>query len=473
MDAQAGTGLAGTLDALLRREPLSVLPEVSLRELLRRMCVEGVAEAVVVAPFSRQPLGILTGSDVIARVVLPGDSLDGPVAGVMTAGVVSLPRTAGLHEARRLLARHRLRRLVVVDVAGGLAGVVHRDDLYALQRPPVEDLIECVQAVRDEAGLTAAAQQVAVRAAALVDGGEQAGRAGEWIALLNDLLVQAAIDIAEAEFDLPLVPWCWLAFGSEGRLEQTLHTDQDNGLIFLAADEAEAASLRARFLPFAARVNALLDACGFPLCRGGIMAGNPEWCLSLAEWRSRFAGWMHVASPQDLLHATIFFDIRALAGDAALADALRDWLLAAAADNALFLRFMAENALRSGPPLGRIRDFVVDRQSGRLDLKRDGTRPFVDAARIYALALGLAETSTVARLRAAGGVLRWGERETGALLEAFEFILQLRLRRQRVPGVPPNQVAPDELNDLERAFLKESLRQARRLQDRLRSRYQL
>jgi signal-transduction protein with cAMP-binding, CBS, and nucleotidyltransferase domain len=69
------------------------------------------------------------------------------------------------------------------------------------------------------------------------------------------------------------------------------------------------------------------------------------------------------------------FDFRALVGDVALADSLRGWLLAAAADNALFLRFMAENALRSGPPLGRIRDFVVDRESGRLDLKRDGTRP--------------------------------------------------------------------------------------------------
>ena len=69
--------------------------------------------------------------------------------------------------------------------------------------------------------------------------------------------------------------------------------------------------------------------------------------------------------------------------------------------------------------------------------------------------------------------MHWGERETDALSEAFEFILLLRLRRQRVPGAPPNQVAPDELNELERAFLKESLRQARRLQDRLRGRYQL
>lgn len=473
MDAHTGSGRAGALEMLVRREPLSVSPDAAVREVLRRMCAEDAAEVVVLAPSTGQPLGILTERDVIERIARPAVSLDVPVASLMTGGVVALPRTAAVHEARLLLARHRLRRLVVVDEAGRLVGVVSRDDLYAVRRPAADDLIGRIQAARDEAALTAAARQVSERAAGLVDGGEQAGRTGEWIALLNDLLVQAAIDIAEAEFDLPLVPWCWLAFGSEGRLEQTLHTDQDNGLIFLAADEAEAEALRACFLPFAQRVNGLLDACGFPLCQGGIMAGNPCWCLSLAEWRFRFSDWMRSASAEDLLNATIFFDFRALAGDAALADALRGWLLAAAADNALFLRFMAENALRSGPPLGRIRDFVVDRETGRLDLKRDGTRPFVDAARIYALELGLPDTSTVGRLRAAGAALRWSGRETDAVADAFEFILQLRLRRQRVPGAPANQVAPDELNELERAFLKESLRQARRLQDRLRGRYQL
>ncbi len=279
MRAHTGGGLEG----LIRREPLSVLPELAVREVLRRMCDGDAAEAVVVAPSTGQPLGILTERDVIERIAQPAESLDVPVAGLMTGGVVALPRTAGVHEARLLLARHRLRRLVVVDELGRLAGVVSRDDLYAVRRPAADDLIGRIQAARDEAGLIDAARLVGERAAALVDGGEQAGRMGEWIALLNDLLVQAAIDLAEAEFDLPLVPWCWLAFGSEGRLEQTLHTDQDNGLIFLAAGEAEAESLRARFLPFARRVNGLLDACGFPLCQGGIMAGNPRWCL---RWMS-------------------------------------------------------------------------------------------------------------------------------------------------------------------------------------------
>ena len=468
-ESERGGGLA----ALLRRPPLQVGPEVSVREALERMGVERVGTVVAVAPASLQPLGILTLRDAIDRVALVGGDLDAPVASVMTGGVVALPLWAGAHQARLLLARHELRHLVVVDEAGRFAGVVSRGDLYASRRLEADDLVEAIQSAADVEALAEAARQVQEAAAAMVDRGEGAERIGEWIAILNDLIVLAAIDLAEAEFELPMVRWCWLAFGSEGRLEQTLATDQDNGLIFATDNGEDADLLRAQFLPFAQRVNQVLDVCGFPLCKGGVMAGNPRWCLSLGEWRGCFAEWMRAASADDLLNSTIFFDFRPLAGEWALADGLKRWLLSVAEDNPLFLRFMAANALRSGPPLGRIRDFVVDRGTGLLDLKRDGSRPFVDAARIYALSLGLTETSTAGRLRAAGIALRWDNRENDALLEALEFIQLLRLRRQRKSGSPPNLVRPDDLNDLERAFLKESFRQARKLQYKLQTRYQL
>ena len=458
----AGSERGGGLAALIRRQPVCVGPELSVREALGRMGAGRVGTVVVVDSASFQPLGILTRRDVIERVALVGGDLDAPVASVMTGGVFSLPLQASPHQARLILARNDLRHLVVVDESGRVAGVVSRSDLYANRWPLADDLVEAIQAASSADALASAAQRVQASAAAMVDRGESAGRINEWIAILNDLIVLTAIDLAEAEFDLPLVRWCWLAFGSEGRLEQTLVTDQDNGLIFATDKGEDADLLRARFLPFAQHVNALLDQCGFSLCKGGVMAGNPKWCLSLAEWRGCFAEWMRAARADDLLNSTIFFDFRPLAGD---------WALPS--DNPLFLRFMASNALLSGPPLGRIRDFVVDRETGQLDLKRDGCRPFVDAARIYALALGLPETSTAGRIRAAGAALRWDSRKCDALVEALEFIQQLRLRRQRVPGAPANRVSPDDLNDLERAFLKESFRQARRLQHRLQTSYQL
>jgi CBS domain-containing protein len=94
----------------------------------------------------------------------------------------------------------------------------------------------------------------------------------------------------------------------KGRLEQTLATDQDNGLIFAAESDAQASSLRTAFLPFARAVNEALDACGFPLCKGNIMASNPQWCLSTSEWRSAFSGWLESPQPEALLNSSIFFD---------------------------------------------------------------------------------------------------------------------------------------------------------------------
>lgn len=461
------------LAGLLRRPPLGVAPDTSVRDALRLMCSARVGTVVVTDPELSRPLGILTQRDVLERVTLGEGSLQDPVAGIMTGGVVSLPVGASLHQARLLMAHNDIRHLVVTNGSGQFAGVVSRGDLYATKRLAAEDLVETIQAARDEHALGACARQVHEAAAGLVDQGLGADRISEWIAVLNDLITLSAIEIARAEIDLPMVPWCWLALGSEGRLEQTLDTDQDNGLIFVAEDEGRTDALRASFLPFAQRVNELLDGCGFPLCKGGVMAGNPRWCLSLSEWRGQFASWMHAATADSLLNASIFFDFRPLAGDGYLAIALRDWLLTKSADNELFLRFMAANALRCVPPLGRIRDFVVDRESGSLDLKRDGARLFVDAARIYALALGIEDSSTAGRLRAAGRILNWTGAQCTALVEGFQFIQLLRLRRQRQDAVASNRILPDELNELERAVLKESFRQARKLQQWLQVRYQL
>jgi CBS domain-containing protein len=462
-----------SLAALLRRVPVAVSPETSVRDALGRMCVERVGTVVVTDPLRGLPLGILTQRDAVQRVALPAGNLDEAVAGVMTGGVVALPLDASVHQARLSLARHGLRHLVVVDDEGRFAGVLCSGDLYARGRLVTDDLIETIRAVDGPEALATAAQRLRAEAAGRVDVGEGAQQLGEWISILNDLIVQKAIELTEGEFDLPLVRWCWLGFGSEGRLEQTLSTDQDNGLVFVPERCDDTDVLRSRFLPFAQRVNALLDACGYPLCQGGVMAGNPRWCLSVDEWRGQFAEWMCAASPENLLNGTIFFDLRALAGDAALASGLLRWLLDSAADNGLFLRFMAGNALSSGLPLGRLRDFAVDRRSGLLDLKRDGSRPFVDAARILALSLRIGDTSTVGRLRATGAALGWAPRDVEAFVEAFDFIQLLRLRRQRAATRPPNQVAPAELNEMERARLKESFRQGRRLQQLLALRYQL
>ena len=163
-----------------------------------------------------------------------------------------------------------------------------------------------------------------------------------------------------------------------------------------------------------------------------------------------------------------------------LAGVLRETVLEQAAGTPAFLRGMTSNALQVKPPIGLFRNFVTDDSAefpDTIDLKKFGTRPFVDAARIYALAHRISDTGTVARLRAAGEAGALPAEEASAAIEAFQFIQTLRVRHQYLKPQPrpggENCVAPDSINALDRRILKEAFRQAGRLQDRIRLDYQL
>ena len=106
-----------------------------------------------------------------------------------------------------------------------------------------------------------------------------------------------------------------------------------------------------------------------------------------------------------------------------------------------------------------------------MDLKLHGTTLFVDAARIFALAAGAGETSTVGRFRAAATTWKLDAAEVEGWIEAFHRIQQLRLRQHQQQleqdHVLTNRVDPKDLSTLDRTFLKEALRQAKKLQGKL------
>ncbi|MDK9704266.1 MAG: DUF294 nucleotidyltransferase-like domain-containing protein [Sulfuritalea sp.] len=292
---------------------------------------------------------------------------------------------------------------------------------------------------------------------------------------LNDAIVVRLLDLLALRFRLPPTRWCWLGLGSEGRLEQTLTTDQDNGLVFSASDDGEARRLRELFLPFAREANQALAECGFPLCDGEVMAGNPRWCLSQSEWLEGFTAWVRTPEPEALLNAAIFFDFRPLAGAGELAAELRRSLTELTRGNEIFLRMMIVNALAAQPPLGRLRDFAIGPEAGgSIDLKKFGSRIFVDAARILALGAGMAATGTADRLCAVGGAGVVSAADAEAWIHAFHAVQGVRLAAQATgEGRSGNLVDPSRLNDFDRRVLLEALRQARTMQQLLRSRYHI
>ena len=292
------------------------------------------------------------------------------------------------------------------------------------------------------------------------------------LSTLNDTLTRRVIELNCASAPSNTVRWCWIALGSEGRHEQTFASDQDNGIIFAGSGTAD--ELREMLLPLALRINQALAACGFPLCRGQIMASNPHCCLSVHEWRERFLNWIIEGDPQALLNATIFFDLRPLSGARDLAQGLRNWLAVNASDNPRFLFQMTENALRREAPLGFLRNFVVEKRgefAGTIDLKLNAATPFIDAARIFGLACASRSSNSADRLRQAAEAHYLDMREVEAWVRAFYFIQMLRLKNQqrcRARGaVMHNHVDPNSLDAAERRALLNALQQARALQKRL------
>jgi CBS domain-containing protein len=473
--------LASPLATVIRRAPVTCAPDTPVRQALGLMHEQHVGSIVAVDEDGR-PRGILTLPDVLERVVLPQIDLGQPVVGIMTTQLTALPPQALAYEAALAMAKHGFHHILVVENER-LVGLVSEKDLFALQRVSLRQIGLTIRRAETPDSLQQAAADIRRMAHNMMAQGMAPEQLTQFISAFNDLLTARVVELeckASGLLGTPLHDGlCWMALGSEGRFEQTLNTDQDNAIIFTIPEGMDAEQVRAKLLPLAQRINETLASCGFPLCKGQIMAGNSKWCLSLEEWKRTFSAWISGGSPEALLHASIFFDFRALYGAQHLAEDLRGWLARVASDNSRFLHMMAENALRNRPPLGVVRDFVLGKEN-KLDLKLNGITPFVDAARIFGLTAGVTHTNTIQRLRLSAEKMHLHVSEIDAWIDALLFIQVLRLRHHDEASKQglcddalDNLIAPEKLNELDRRILKEAFRQARKLQARLALEYQL
>jgi CBS domain-containing protein len=426
------------------------------------------------------PRGIFTLRDLRQVVADASADFAQPIAHYMIPDPFYLsPEASAFDAALAMTERHIAHICLVRDNA--LCGVISERDLFSLQRVDLVHLSRTIRNATRVEALVAIQSEITQLVERMLAFGASSTQITRIITQLNDHTTCRVIELTLEQMGDPGVPFTWLCFGSEARREQTLFSDQDNGILFEAKDDAEAALFRARLLPIAQQVNQGLALCGFTLCRGNIMAGNPELCLSRAEWARRFAGFIREATPEHLLGSSIYFDLRTVWGDDSGTVLLRQGILDQVAGNRIFQRMLAETALRLRPPVGRFREFVLVRRGAdrvaTLDLKAEGLTPFVEGARLLALAHGVADGNTMERFRQLVLKEVIDPLDGAAYEEAYQFIQQSRMQqhqRQARENLPySNRMDPDSLNDLDRRILRESLRQAKRLQSSLTLRYQL
>jgi CBS domain-containing protein len=435
-------------------KPVEVARTATVGETVNSMAQAG-SSMVIVNDSHGRPAGIITEQDVVRRIawrLTPQQSVET----VMTAPVVSVSMDDNLFQAVVTMRRHRLRHVPVVDSAGRLAGLLALHEVLLLLSGWSVRLIDRVAQDESIDGLRGVKTEQVELAKMLLDEGSPVSAILALVTEINlDLhrraLNRAITEMASNGWGQPPVPFALIIMGSIGRGECLLAPDQDNGFILGDYNEAEHARIDAYFVPLAERFTRLLDAIGFPLCVGNVMATNPVWRKPISEWRRQIAGWLRKRTETQLLLTDVLVDFQHVCGDAELSQALRKHITQAIAKDPTFIRdlfaMQADHAAALGW-FGRLRS-ERDKQDrpGVINLKLRGSLPLVEAARLLALKAGVPTTSTLERLDGllAKGALHREDHEY--LKDAFGFISRLLLRQQVEDfdvGLPISDFVPEE-----------------------------
>ncbi|SLN19577.1 inosine 5'-monophosphate dehydrogenase [Aquimixticola soesokkakensis] len=453
---------------LMAQAPVSCPPEMSIRDCARLMRDNRVSSVGVVR--GERLMGIVTVRDMTNKVVAGALDTARPVSEVMTADPVTLPPSALGSDVLHEMVEHGIAHLPVTE-KGRFVGMITQTDLTRHQASSQAQMHADLSAARSVAALAEITARLPNLLMQLVGSHLAHDVVTRKISDVADLVTRRLIRMAQETLGPAPVPFCWAACGSQGRREQTGVSDQDNCLIL--HDSVTDDDLP-YFEQLARSVCDGLNACGYVYCPGDMMASARRWRQPLAVWQGYFDQWITRPDGEAQLLASVMFDLRPIAGDARLFEALQSGPLEQAARNSIFVAHMTSNALTHVPPLSLLRGFATIRSGehrNRLDMKMNGVVPVVDLGRIYALRGRLSAVNTRARIDAgieAGVLSEAGGRD---LLAAYDTIATARLEHQanlvQTGQTPDNFLAPSSLAAFERSHLRDAFVIVRTMQSAL------
>ena len=416
-------------------------------------------------------LGIFT-TNTLQRAILDGRPLATLAVGEFASAPVITVRPSDLvGDAMALLLRRRVHRLVVVE-GEQVVGVLEALDLFSFLSNSSHLITVQIEQASDLDALALAAAQI-TRLILLLH------RAGTRISLMAQLVQQLNARLFERAWHMIAPPElvahsCLFVMGSEGRGEQLLKTDQDNGLL-LHDDYLAPADLDAICLRF----SEALSRFGYPECPGHIMLSNPAWRGAASDFARKARQWLMLPDGDSLMHLAIFMDAHAVAGDGALLEGVRSGLLElAGGQDVMVARFAAAVDAFGSPSAAWWSRWLSHGEAARpLNLKKEGIFPIVHGVRSLALAQRIEATGTVARIEAlvARGALDalLGDELRDSLYVLMRLRLQSGLADLDADRPVSGDITLARLSSLERDLLKDTLVVVRRFKALLHQRFRL
>jgi CBS domain-containing protein len=438
---------------------------------------EQKVSSIVIVDQHQKAVGIVTFADLARKVATGFFPPHATVKAIMSAPVYTVKQPITDQEAALYMLEQGIKHLIVSEDGTPntkAIGIITDHDIQVRQRFSAKFLLKSIKQTTQISELKSIQQAIIAFGKKQLEGRVPAEHISSTIGLLHESLLKKIIALIKPNHPLSHVAeWCWVNMGSMARREQLFPTDQDNALIFIA--KGEAAHARSQLLAFAQEVNAAFMECGFAYCPANMMASNPEWCLSLQEWKAKFKGWIRTPTPKNVMHTTIFFDMRPAAGQITLLKQLQGAITEQLKAHPDFLTFLAADALKNPPPLSFFGQVVVEADGAHkneFDIKARALMPVVDAARLYALSSGYFEDiDTLSRLKQAASQHPKHSDLFLTLEKAFSRLLTYRFRSALADASSGRYLVLQNMSSYDRQLLKQCFKPISELQSITKTRF--
>ena len=403
-------------------------------------------------------VGIFTTTDIRRALLADRNPHEFPVGQLTTWALVEADQGASVFDALILMIRHGVHR-VVVKRQGEIIGVIEQLDLLSFisnhshliwvqiqQAQSQDELKHACAALSRLIGLLSESEVKVSLIARLV----QELNAKVYTKLWHFIAPQELIDNS-----------CLIVMGSEGRAEQILKTDQDNGLILCNGYHcADLSRITSAF-------NDALYEFGYPPCLGGIMMRNPLWCQSLEDFKVTVRQWVFHPNSETHMRLATFADAVSVCGDHMLLEELKEYFFNCLQDTPSFFAHFARAADSfSEQSSWWSRLLTGGTGNEELDIKKLGIFPIVHGIRSLALEARLTMTGTIERIEALVLLNRVPGDLATDLQESLHFLMDVRLkqglRQMALDQRPTNLVILSSLSTLERDLLRDSLQVVKR-----------
>lgn len=419
-------------------------------------------------------IGVINNNDLKKRVLAQNLNTQKLVTEIMTSPIISISENALLYEAVLLLKRNNITHLAIRNQEGEINGVISYVSIISMQQNFVSYLIKEIDIAENILQLTKIQKKTTAIVNALIESGDKTHNITRIISSVADAFVNRVIGLVIEDLGKPPCKFAFMVMGSEGRMEQTLSTDQDNAIVFEEQAEDKLDSTHRYFQKLGQEVSHKLNDIGYRFCEGEIMARNPKWTQPLSIWKSYFTRWINTRDPQSILDACIFFDFRFVYGTKSLIDNLRqDVNKTIVDDQSIFFYHLAQAILKYKAPLSLFGKIIGAKPSSEhihLDIKKI-LLPITDFARLYALRNKINETNTLARINQLYLKKFISKTMYDELVLSYNYLMHIRLRFQTAKilqnQAPDNLVNMEKLTHIEIATIKKFFASINNLQTKI------